>query len=84
MNDAGLVSRDESGEDWWKTTVDDGVVGRVFVTQLRWDAKEGVSVMHVSAPVPEATGDYNGLIFDDEGDPAAAADGDADEIANVA
>jgi hypothetical protein len=49
--------RDESGEDWWKATVDDGVVGRVFVTQLRFDAKEGVSVMHVSAPVPEADGD---------------------------
>ena len=52
-----VTPRDESGEDWWKATVDDGVVGRVFVTQLRWDAKEGVSVMHVSAPVPEATGD---------------------------
>ncbi|AMY08383.1 hypothetical protein LuPra_01583 [Luteitalea pratensis] len=52
-----VTPRDESGEDWWKATVDDGAVGRVFVTQLRWDAKEGISVMHVSAPVPEATGD---------------------------
>ena len=49
--------RDVSGDDWWKATVDDGVVGRVFVTQLRWDASEGVSVMQVSAPVPEETGD---------------------------
>jgi Cache domain len=45
--------RDVSGDDWWKATVDDGVVGRVFVTQLRWDAAEGVSVMHVSAPVTD-------------------------------
>lgn len=52
-----VAPRNESGEDWWKATVDDGVVGRVFVTQLRWDAKEGVSVMHVSAPVPEAASD---------------------------
>lgn len=51
--------RDMSGEDWWKATVDDGVVGRVFVTQLRWDTKEGVSVMQVSAPVPD--GDGNAL-----------------------
>jgi hypothetical protein len=51
------VPRDVSGDDWWKATVDDGNVGRVFVTQLRWDANEGVSVMHVSAPVPEAGSD---------------------------
>jgi hypothetical protein len=49
--------RDASGDDWWKATVDDGVVGRVFVTQLRWDANEGVSVMQVSAPVPEEDSD---------------------------
>lgn len=48
---------DASGDDWWKATVDDGVVGRVFVTQLRWDANEGVSVMQVSAPVPEEDSD---------------------------
>jgi hypothetical protein len=53
----GVPPRNESGEDWWKATVDDGVVGRVFVTQLRADTKEGVSVMHVSAPVPETAGD---------------------------
>jgi len=51
------VPRDLSGDDWWKATVDDGVVGRVFVTQLRWDANEGVSVMQVSAPVPEPGSD---------------------------
>lgn len=51
------VPRNVSGDDWWKATVDDGVVGRVFVTQLRWDANEGVSVMQVSAPVPEAGSD---------------------------
>jgi len=45
--------RDVSGDDWWKATVDDGVAGRVFVTQLRWDATEGVSVMQVSAPVTD-------------------------------
>jgi hypothetical protein len=49
--------RDVSGDDWWKATVDDGVVGRVFVTQPRWDASEGVTVMQVSAPVPEESGD---------------------------
>jgi hypothetical protein len=53
----GVTSRNESNEDWWKATVDDGVVGRVFVTQLRADSKEGVSVMHVSAPVPEPASD---------------------------
>jgi len=53
----GVTPRNESAEDWWKATVDDGVVGRVFVTQLRSDTKEGVSVMHVSAPVPESAGD---------------------------
>lgn len=52
-----VAPRNESGEDWWKATVDDGVVGRVFVTQLRADTKQGISVMHVSAPVPEATSD---------------------------
>lgn len=50
------ATRDVSGEDWWKATVEDGTGGRVFVTQLRWDAKEGVSVMQVSAPVPEEDG----------------------------
>jgi len=53
----GVTSRNESSEDWWKATVDDGVVGRVFVTQLRADGKDGVSVMHVSAPVPGPAGD---------------------------
>lgn len=48
------TTRDVSGEDWWKATVDEGGAGRVFVTQLRWDPRESVSVMHVSAPVPEA------------------------------
>lgn len=48
--------RDESSEDWWKATVDDGVAGRVFVTQPRWDATEGVTVMQVSAPVPQDGG----------------------------
>lgn len=45
--------RDVSGDDWWTATVDDGVTGRVFVTQLRWDSNLRVSLMEVSAPVPE-------------------------------
>ncbi len=47
-----MAPRDSSGEDWWKATVEDGATGRVFVTQLRWESDEDVSVMHVSAPVP--------------------------------
>ena len=49
--------RNVAGDDWWKATVEDGTVGRVFVTQLRWDTNEGVSVMEVSAPVPETASD---------------------------
>ncbi len=48
---------DASGDDWWKATVEDGEVGRVFVTQLRWDQAQDVSVMQVSAPVSAAEGD---------------------------
>lgn len=48
-----VASRDTSGDDWWKATVDDGVAGRVFVTHLRWDPGAGASVMQVSAPVPQ-------------------------------
>jgi hypothetical protein len=51
-----LAPRNEAAEDWWKATVDDGPSGRVFVTQLRWDAAESVSVMQVSAPVPQDGG----------------------------
>lgn len=49
--------RDVSGDDWWTATVDDGVTGRVFVTQLRWDPDARVSLMEVSAPVPEEGSD---------------------------
>lgn len=49
--------RDLSGDDWWTATVDDGVTGRVFVTQLRWDSNARVSLMEVSAPVPEEGSD---------------------------
>lgn len=50
-------ARDVSAEDWWTATVDDGVTGRVFVTQLRWDPDARVSLMEVSAPVPEEGSD---------------------------
>lgn len=42
-----------SGEDWWTATMDDGGSGRVFVSELRRDPNEGISVMQVSAPIPE-------------------------------
>lgn len=48
-----LALMDMSAENWWKATVDDGIVGRVFVTELRWDPDARVSLMEVSAPVPE-------------------------------
>jgi hypothetical protein len=47
-----MAPGDLSQEDWWKATVEDDRVGRVFVTHPRWDPDARVSVMGVSAPVP--------------------------------
>lgn len=57
------AARDASGEDWWKATVDDGETGRVFVTQISWDPTDRVSMMQVSAPVPEeGTDQLSGVV----------------------
>jgi len=52
-----VESQDFSRDDWWQATVDDGILGRVFVSGLRQAPDNGSTVMQVSAPVPgEADG----------------------------
>lgn len=59
----GLPSADGTQMAWWQTSEDARDPGRVFVSQLRWDADARTSVMQVSAPVPVVDGEqHNGVV----------------------
>jgi hypothetical protein len=63
------IDQTRASEDaWWRMTDDGGDAGRVFVSQLRWDADAGASVMQVSAPVPVVDGEQRAgvvrVVFD--------------------
>jgi hypothetical protein len=43
---------DQADEDWWKAAFDDGVRGRVSVTDVRWDDSARTLALEVAVPVP--------------------------------
>jgi hypothetical protein len=50
---SGQVSDYYQGdEDWWRGTFDDGLIGRVTATGVRWDESAGRQAIEFSAPVP--------------------------------
>jgi hypothetical protein len=44
---------DQADEDWWKAAFDDGIHGRVSVTDVRWDDSARTLALEVAVPVPE-------------------------------
>jgi hypothetical protein len=48
---------DQADEDWWKAANDDGVHGRVSVTDVRWDDSARTLALEVAVPVLESGGD---------------------------
>jgi cache domain-containing protein len=44
---------DQADEDWWKAAFDDGVRGRVSVTDVRWDDSARTLALEVAVPVAE-------------------------------
>jgi hypothetical protein len=42
---------DQSDEDWWKAAFDDGVRGRVAVTDVRWDESSRRHAIEIAVPV---------------------------------
>jgi Cache domain len=42
---------DQADEDWWKAAFDDGVRGRVSVTDVRWDDSARTLALEVAVPV---------------------------------
>jgi hypothetical protein len=47
---------DQSDEDWWRAAFDESALGRVTVSDVRWDESARVYALEISAPVPETSG----------------------------
>lgn len=47
----------QADEDWWREAYDDGVRGRVSVSDVRWDESARVFALEIAVPVAEPTGD---------------------------
>jgi hypothetical protein len=48
---------DQADEDWWKASSDDGLHGRVSVTDVRWDDSSRSLALEVAVPISEPGGD---------------------------
>ena len=48
---------DQADEDWWKAASDDGLRGRVSVTDVRWDDSARALALEVAVPVAEPGSD---------------------------
>jgi Cache domain len=44
---------DQSDEEWWKNSFDDGLRGRVSVTDVRWDESARARAIEIAVPVLE-------------------------------
>ena len=47
---------DQSDEDWWRAAFDESALGRVTVSDVRWDESARVYALEIAAPVPETSG----------------------------
>jgi hypothetical protein len=53
----------QSDEDWWKEAFDDGVHGRVSISDVLWDESARVFAIDIAVPVPDpATGNLVGIL----------------------
>ncbi len=61
---SGRVSDyDQADEDWWQAAFDDGRLGRLTATNVRWDESARRYAIEISAPVPKPDADELGGIL---------------------
>lgn len=46
----------QADEDWWRDAFDDGVLGRLAVTDVRWDESSRVYALEIVVPVEDPSG----------------------------